>query len=434
MKVGYVVNQYPSYSDPHIVDEILAHEEAGLDVEIYSLSPSTDTHYQSAISRVAAPVWYLTGSPDAGMLWSLMQEAGGRFPAFWTRLSEVREPDVRTVGQAIELARLVGQNGVLHLHAHFATAPTTVARMASSLAGIPYSFTAHTEELMGQNLDQEDLAAKIKDAVCTVTESDFGLAYIQQAFGVDAGSIERIYLGLRTEILPFTSPASRPRVVVAVGSLNEYSGFDDLISAIGKLKERGVQPDCHIIGTGPLSDELDAQISKNDLSGIVRLLGAMPEEEVQRAVRTASAFVVPSTTGSDGSISGIPALLLEAMTVGTPCIATAIGGIPEIVIDGQTGLHAVEKDPDSLASAIERLLDDDVLRVRLALKARVLVESEFNIHRNMERMRSFFGKQAPARHKVGGDGAPTQNGKPGGASKRGNTESADKSSETVGSS
>jgi hypothetical protein len=79
------------------------------------------------------------------------------------------------------------------------------------------------------------------------------------------------------------------------------------------------------------------------------------------------------------------------MTVGTPCISTDVGGIPEVIVDGQTGVQVPQRDVTKLASAIEKLLSDDVMRVRLALKARVLVESEFNIHRNTERMRSFFG-------------------------------------------
>jgi glycosyltransferase involved in cell wall biosynthesis len=328
-----------------------------------------------------------------------MQSAAETFSDFWSRLAQVREHDVHTVTQAIELAGLVGQHGVLHLHAHFATAPTTVARLAASLAGIPYSFTAHTSDLMGADVDQDDLAAKIREAAGTVTVNDFSLEYIKQAFGDNGARLERVYNGIRTEAMPFTSPASRPRLAVAVGPLVESSGYDVLIEAIAQLISRGQHMQCHIIGKGPLEAELDALIVKHNLRDVVRIVTAASSHEIESEIRHAAVLVAPSVVASDGSTGGMPAMLLEAMTVGTPCISTDVGGLPEVIVDGQTGIQVPQRDAKALAVALEQILADDVKRVRLALKARVLVESEFNIHRNAERLRSFFAST--------GDTSPT---------------------------
>ena len=401
MKVGYVVEQYPQFSTPFIVDEIAAHEDAGLEIEIFSLNPSTDTHYLPSIARVGSPVRFLAGSSGADELWSQMRDAGDAFPSFWNRLAEVREDDVRTIAQAIELARLVGQNGVSHLHAHFATAPTTVARLAASLANVSYSFTAHTEDLIGADVDEADLASKIKDASGTITDNDFSREYIEQAFGKKAGRIERVYAGLRTDMLPFTSPASRSRQIVAVGPLEETSGFEFLIEAVAKLNGAGKPVRCDIYGRGSLEGKLRELIASHDLRDSVKIVVSASAEEVENQVRNASVLVAPSVVAEDGSTPSVPEALLEAMTVGTPCLSTDVGGIPEIIVDGQTGVQVPQKDADALAKAIKELVSDDVKRVRLALKARVLVESEFNIHRNAERMRSFFG---PSR----GDGAVSE--------------------------
>jgi glycosyltransferase involved in cell wall biosynthesis len=87
-------------------------------------------------------------------------------------------------------------------------------------------------------------------------------------------------------------------------------------------------------------------------------------------------------------------VLLEAMALGTPCVATPVTGIPEVVHDGITGLLVPEHDPDALAIAIGRLLDDGELRCRLARNARALIEREFDIDRNTARLRALFSSVA----------------------------------------
>ena len=148
-----------------------------------------------------------------------------------------------------------------------------------------------------------------------------------------------------------------------------------------------------------IKQRLDTLIVKHNLRESVRLFVTATEEEVRSQIRSAAMLVAPCVVAEDGSTGGVPSVLLEAMTAGTPCISTDVGGIPEVIVDGQTGVQIPQRDPGALASAIEQLLGDDVKRVRLALKARVLVEAEFNIHRNAERIRAFFRPGS-------GDGSP----------------------------
>jgi colanic acid/amylovoran biosynthesis glycosyltransferase len=130
VKLGYVVKRYPRYSETFIVSEILAHEAAGMDVEIFSLLPPEDGHFQDVISRVRAPVTYL---PSKGLkiteLWSALEEVGETSPEGWASLETARGEDARYVYQAVVLAREARLRGISHLHAHFATASTTVARL-----------------------------------------------------------------------------------------------------------------------------------------------------------------------------------------------------------------------------------------------------------------------------------------------------------------
>ncbi|HEX9659714.1 MAG TPA: hypothetical protein VGA18_05405, partial [Rhodothermales bacterium] len=164
MKVAYVVKRYPRYSETFIVNEILAHEAAGLEVEIYSLRQSTDTHFQDNISKVRAAVTYLLAPGKAANFLDSLRVTADAIPAFWTRFDRLRSADTQELHQAVDLARYVVTRGITHLHAHFATSAASVARMASLLSGRPYSFTAHAKDIYHESVDRDDLAQKMRDA------------------------------------------------------------------------------------------------------------------------------------------------------------------------------------------------------------------------------------------------------------------------------
>src|SRR5688500_6808211 len=106
-RVGYVVKRYPRYSETFIVTEIQAHEAAGLEVEIFSLYPSSDTHFQDALARVRAPVRYLTpDGPKAGEFWDRAKALAGELPGFWGKLELARGEEAREVYQGMLLAQL----------------------------------------------------------------------------------------------------------------------------------------------------------------------------------------------------------------------------------------------------------------------------------------------------------------------------------------
>src|SRR5688500_2895162 len=156
MKVGYVVKRYPRYSETFIVNEILAHEAAGMEVEIFSLLPPEDGHFQDAISRIRAPVTYLQAKGlKASEFWSTLAETGESLPNLWRSLEEASGEDVRYVYQAALLAGHARRRGITHLHAHFATASTTVARLSARFAGIPYTMTAHAKDIFHESVNPE---------------------------------------------------------------------------------------------------------------------------------------------------------------------------------------------------------------------------------------------------------------------------------------
>jgi glycosyltransferase involved in cell wall biosynthesis len=139
-----------------------------------------------------------------------------------------------------------------------------------------------------------------------------------------------------------------------------------------------------------LQGELQAQIDRLGLPGQVELVGPLPQGEVMREIQRAAALAVPCVIARDGDRDGLPNVIQEALALGTPVVSTDVTGIPEVVRDGETGLQVPQRDPPALAAALDRLLADPELRVRLASGGRRLIEAEFNIHRNTERRRAMF--------------------------------------------
>ncbi|MGQ4648632.1 glycosyltransferase [Lyngbya aestuarii] len=404
MRVGYVLKRYPRYSETFVVNEILAHEAAGLEIEIFALRPPAETHFQNIISQVRAPVYYIRkpiqgrvsdslnslAPTAASYFWAELQEASKKIPDFWTKLAVAQGEKASTVYQAAWLAREVRLKRITHLHAHFGTVATSVARLASHFAGIPYTFTAHAKDIFHESVEAEDMKRKLSDAATVITVSDYNLEYLQQTYGTAAAHVQRIYNGLDLTQFSYKSPLHRPPQIISVGRLIEKKGVPILIDACAILASRGCNFSCKIIGSGSLEPSLREQIQQLGLQSIVEIIGSRPQNEVFEQVQKAAVFAAPYVIGRDGNRDGLPTVLLESMALGTPCVSTDVTGIPEVVRDEETGLMVAQHDPKALADGLEGLLTDSTLRVRLATQARQLIESEFDIHRNTASVRSLF--------------------------------------------
>jgi glycosyltransferase involved in cell wall biosynthesis len=409
LRVAFVVKRYPRYSETFIVREILAHEEAGVQIEIFVLRPTIDGHFQDLIARVRGMVNYLyfpaegllpeelaSATLRANSFWDALVQSATVVPGFWSRLAGLQDELAVTkdagqyLYQAARLATQVYEKGIHHIHAAFASDACTVARLGARLAGIPYSFTARAKDIFHENVKTEDLRRKFRDAAGVVTISDYHLQYLRDTFGALAARVQRIYNGLDLQEFPYRSPEDRPPVIVAIGRLVEKKGFDDLIDACALLAARGHTFSCQIHGGGPLKSALRAQIERLGLKKRVELVGPHPQGEIIRAIQSAAVVAVPCIIGKDGDRDGLPNVVQEALALGTPVISTDVTGIPEVVRDGETGLQVPQHDPVALADALERLLSDSALRVRLATGARRLIEAEFDIRRNTERRRAIF--------------------------------------------
>jgi colanic acid/amylovoran biosynthesis glycosyltransferase len=386
-RIGYVLKVYPRLTETFILTELLAHQRAGQDIEIFSLRPPGDGRFHEAIGELRFPVTYV---PSAGLhtdtLWEAMHDSAGELGGTWAALADAGDADARDAYQALWLAREARRRGIRHLHAHFASAAGMVSRIAARAGGLSYSLTTHAKDIFHEDVNARALRSVLGDARAAVTVSDFNVTHLRGA--APAARVQRVYNGLHLERFPFSAPADRAARILAVGRLIEKKGFGDLVDACALLAEQGRRFGCDIVGSGPLARELAARIAEHGLRDTVRLLGPHSQDEVRRAIRGAAVMAAPCVVGSDGNRDGLPTVLLEAMALGTPCVATPVTGIPEAIEDGRTGLLVAERRPAQLAGALARMLDDASLRVRLAGAARARVEERFDADRNAARLRA----------------------------------------------
>lgn len=395
-RVGYVVKRYPRFSETFIVNEILAHEAAGLPVDIFSLYPPNDTHFQDTLSLVKAPVTYLTAEGVRALdFWSAIEGAANVVPAIWQSLEAARGQEARIVYQAARLAAAVRQRGITHLHAHFATMPAQVARLAARWAGITFSITAHAKDIYHDSVTTDALRALLRDASGVVTVSDYNARYLVDTIGVDASRLHRIYNGLDLDRFDVALRSDRRPTILAVGRFVPKKGFDVLLDACALLVRDGARFTCRLVGGGSEEGSLRARATALGLGQVVQFDGPLPQREVMAALREATVFAAPCVVAEDGDRDGLPTVLVEAMALGTPCVATDVVGIPELVRHRETGLLVPPQDAPALAVALRALLEGPALRLQLATDARALIEAAFDVRRNAALVRALF-QAAPA--------------------------------------
>lgn len=396
---AYVLKVYPRFSQTFVVNEILAHEEAGVSLDIISLRLSDDVRFHESLARVQSRVRQINRpTGKAASLLNQLHRAEKLMPGASKVVADNPEVIASDMEQALALAQVIHTRGLRHLHAHFGTVATTTSRLAAKMAGITYSFTAHAKDIFHESVDENVLRKKLADAAAVVTVSDYNLKYLKDKYGDAASKVVHINNGLPLDEFAYSEPDQREPLIFAVGRLVEKKGFAVLIQACGELKSRGRKFRCEIAGGGVLSNTLSSLVSELGLDEHVSLLGPLPQGQVREKLHQAAVLAAPCVVAADQDRDGLPTILLEAMAMGTPCISTDVTGIPEILKDGHTGLSVAQNDASALATACERLLDDAELRIQLAVNARALIEKQFDIRQNAASIRTLIrsiDSQAP---------------------------------------
>jgi len=436
VRVAYLMSRFPKLTETFVLFEMLAVEAQGVAVDVYPLLRGRDTgvhtegasvwtklverfrtpraggvmhgeaaplvaraRYQPALSLpiLKSQLFYLWHRPRAylGALGTLLRATWGSRRFFLGGLA--------LFPKTVHNARRMAADGVSHVHAHFASHPAAAAFVIHRLTGISFSFTAHGSDL---HVDRHMLREKVAAAAFVATVSRFNKRVIDTACGAGAlgadgrDKVVVVRSGVDTGVFrPEASiepTADGVLTVLCVGTLYEVKGHRYLIEACRLLAERGVDVRCQLVGEGAYEARLRAQIAEAGLGDRVLLLGRRTRDEIAALLRAADVLVVPSVPTTDGRREGIPVVLIEAMASGAAVVASDLSGIPELVIDGETGLLAAPRDAAGLAGALGRLAADHALRRRLAAAGRAKVLAEFDIDHNAATLAGYFRHGAAA--------------------------------------
>jgi glycosyltransferase involved in cell wall biosynthesis len=391
----YVIGTYPVLTETFIDREILRLLDRGVNLAIVSIRrPRTDL---SDVQRsLARRVRYLLPVSVPALVWSHLSAFIRRPLTYVSTLAWLLTrkhdgaPRRRTAAHfatGIYLAHVMRDRRGVHLHAHFVDRAATVALVASRWLDASYSVTAHAREIY---VDAFLLRERIGGARFTATCTEYNRRYLADLVGPDsARRLIRLYHGLDLQTFLEAGarvPSTDRPLILSVAQLTERKGLRYLVEACRLLKDRGRTFRCEIVGDGPLLPVLRDQVASLGLQDDVVLTGPLRYPEVVDRYRHATAFALPCIIAPDGDRDGIPNVILEAMAAAVPVVSTPVSGIPEVLRHEDTGLVVSPESPGEIADALERLIDDAALGVRLGEAGREFVRSEFDLERNIDRL------------------------------------------------
>ncbi|MEL6451141.1 MAG: glycosyltransferase [Pseudomonadota bacterium] len=387
-RLAVAVKGWPRLSETFIAQELVALERAGVDFAIWSLRHPTDAKTHPLHDQLRARVHYLPEylhREPVRVLRAVVAALTRR--GFWRMaaqaLRDLRRDHsrnrIRRVGQACVMARELPA-GTQALYAHFLHTPSSVARYAAMLRGIPWSFSAHAKDIwtspdweLQEKLDSATAGAAF-GATCTA----YGAAQLRSL--ARDSPVDLVYHGL--DLARFPAPPVRrlrapgaPFALLSVGRLVEKKGFDRLIEALALLPA-GIDWHWTHIGGGALDAQMRAQADAAGVGDRITWRGACDQPEVIDAMRAADLFVLPSRVAADGDRDGLPNVLMEAASQLLPILSTPVSAIPEFIEDGVHGILSSDA-PDALAAHMTRVAQQPELGPALAQAAYARLHSEF---------------------------------------------------------
>ena len=379
-RIAYLINQYPQVSHSFIRREIVALEERGWSIFRMALRGwDAELVDQADIAERAKTTFVLRNGPLSLAKAVAYQFAGApkRFFAALRLAVRMMRPSDRPfvwhliyLVEACWIAGELAKRKVTHLHAHFGTNSTEVAMLVSALSGIGYSFTIHgTGEY--DNAALIHLAEKVNRADFVVTVCSYVRGQILRITQPrDWHKVQVVRCGIDSAFAAGKAVApSDSHRLVCVGRLSEEKGQIFLVKAVGALAREGRKFELVLVGDGEHRKQVEQLISNSGLGEHVTITGWATAEEVRREMLKARALIVPSFA------EGLPIVIIEAMLLGRPVLSTYVAGIPELVVNGETGWLFPAASEDDLLCAVRACLDAPIDRLHamgIAGRERVL--------------------------------------------------------------
>ncbi len=405
VRIAYLLSQYPAVSHTFFLHEILGLRSRGIQIETASINPpdrALDTLPPAEAQEARATMVVKDGNLP-GSLIKLIATVVRNPAALFRGLSAVLSITDLTLRQrcywlfylaeALLIGRWLKQRKIRHLHVHFAGPVASVGMLTAKAWQIPWSLTVHgPEELL--NADSYHLREKIESANFVFCISDFCRSQLcQWTDPASWGKFQVIRLGVDPVMLNpqsrmttsgITNPGPRTLELLSIGRLVPAKGHRILLEALRILRDRAVPIRLTLIGGGPDLNALQQYVQAESLTDLVTFTSALSHSETTAQLRRADIFALASFA------EGIPVALMEAMSLGIPCVSTSIAGIPELIRTGVDGILVPPANAVALADALESLAADSAYRKSLGHSARQRIVTHYNLPLNQELLAQSF--------------------------------------------
>jgi colanic acid/amylovoran biosynthesis glycosyltransferase len=359
LKIALVTGAFPKLSETFVLQQVVALLQLGHDVRIFAFGASGEATRQREVDE-----------------YDLLERT--RYVASPSRVSS------RLVGAARNLAGRTGErfDAIVCHFGHVAEKARKLRRQGYFAGPLAAIFHAYDLTVFLRHAGNDAYRRLFDEAALLLPISRHWQRKLLE-LGAPASKLRVLHMGVDR-----TAFAYRPRSLapgetlelLSVGRMVEKKGFAIALDAVARARAELPELRYSIVGDGPLSSQLSARVDALGLSDTVKLHGALASEALRPLMARAHALLVPSLTASDGDMEGLPVVIMEAMALGLPVIASHHSGIPELVRDGETGRTVPEGDAPALASAIVEWAREPQRWQETTQRARAAIESEFDVH------------------------------------------------------
>lgn len=399
MKVAMIVNGFPQLSEKFLVNQVTGLIDAGVDLDVYAaVRPAEGKRHELAERYGLFDRTIYAGVPRSARtrlmeLPGLLARGLLNGPAATLRaLNAATYTAAARNLKTLYFSRAFAGRRYDIVHCHFGPNGLIGAYLKDCGLARGLVVTFHGSDINTYpRRHGEGVYRTLYDRADVVTvNSTFTRAKVI-ANGCPESKIEVLPVGLRMEEYQETDPALRdPCTVLTVGRLVEKKGHRYALEAFALVKRHFREARYVLAGGGPLRQELELQAASLGIADSVSFLGDQSDAEVAALYRSATVFILPSVTASDGDMEGQGLVLQEAQASGLPVVSTLHNGIPDGVLDGVSGFLVPEKDGAALADRIIALLDDSGLRARMGAEGRSFVSRKYDTPALTERILKIY--------------------------------------------
>lgn len=392
MKIAYLTSQYARAADTFIRREVQGLRALGHDVHTFSARRAKGEDISAEVRKEQANTLYLTEQPIQKLALStisMLVKRPARFAKAAKTVFSLHQKGIKSriwqlayLMEASLMAEELEERGVEHIHNHIAQASATVAMLASELTGIPYSLTVHGPHIFFEPREQ-NLSLKVHRSAFTACITEFCKSQIKIFVPYkDWSKLDIIHCGLdQTFLGPPPTPVPDTNKVVTVGRLCEEKGQLELVEVLAHLKTEGINMELVVVGDGPMRQPMQQLAEQLNVVNQIDFRGWQDSDGVLNAIKNCRVMLHPSFA------EGLPVVIMEALALGRPVIASRIAGIPELVKDSHCGWIVTPGDKMDTARALREALQMPVTQLSvMGENGRLRIEEHHDNHKETQKL------------------------------------------------